>query len=382
MNTEAQNLQEGDFLDYTPAAVKTAGQVVLTAGRAAICATAIAALAKGAAQIKGVVKMRAAEVTGSAGNIVGWDEDGNPYGGTAGTGAITTSLADVDFLIGSLTKDLTATDGEAEVELNEFGPHTLGVAGSEIYASPDGNDAFGNGSMARPYKTIAAALAAVTASRKNIMLMPGEYVQTASLTWPSIDLVSLNGLLGQSDGVTITGLATKVQVINIDPTVQTASFNATISNLTISAPTGVNGITFDNNNVAQKINLFLHNVAFENDTETDKAINCVHTVAGNAMRIYADGQKNIVEGLVYIAPKNTGDRFTFTNFQFDGGVQFGTTTVASVSTFKDCIMLEAGGSGGQDTQILNSLGCYSLTGTTYAAASLNEFAANAAEVIL
>jgi len=120
MNTEAQNLQEGDFLDYTPAAAKTAGQVVQVAGRAGICATAIAALVRGSVKVKGVVKMRAAAVAGNAGGNIGWDEDGNPYGGTAGTGAATTTLSNADFLVGTLTKDLTATDGEAEIELNEF----------------------------------------------------------------------------------------------------------------------------------------------------------------------------------------------------------------------------------------------------------------------
>jgi len=251
-----------------------------------------------------------------------------------------------------------------------------------IYVSPEGDDDSGNGSSSMPYATITKALTAVTATRKTIMLMPGEYVEALSLTWPSIDLVSINGVLGQSDAVTITGTAGQTQVISIDPTVQTGSFNATISNLTISCPDGVRGITLNNTATAKKVNLFLHNVAIENDTETDRAISVVHTDAGNAIRVYADGQRNIIEGLVYIEPKNADDRFTFDNFQFDGGIQFGTTTIASVSTFKNCIMKDAGGAGGQDTQILVSIGCVSLTGTTYAAAALGDFAANAAEVIL
>lgn len=121
LNTEAQNLQAGEFLDYTPAAVKVAGEIVQVGGLAGMCATAIVALALGAIQVKGVIKARAAAVTGSDGDIIGWDEDGNPYGGTAGTGAATTKLSDADFLLGSLRKALTATDGEAVVALNEYG---------------------------------------------------------------------------------------------------------------------------------------------------------------------------------------------------------------------------------------------------------------------
>jgi hypothetical protein len=251
-----------------------------------------------------------------------------------------------------------------------------------IYVSPEGDDSSGNGSFSNPYATITAALAAVTATRKTIMVMPGEYTEAASLTWPSIGGVSLNGFLGHGDAVTIVGTSGQTQVISIDPTVQTATFEATIANLTISCPDGVRGITFNNTAVNRKINLYLHNVPIENDTETDRAISVVHTTAGEAMRIYADGQKSIIEGLVYIEPKNTDDRFTFVNYQFDGGMQFGTTNIASVSTFKDCIVKDGGGAGGEDHQVLNSLGCYSLTGTTYAAAALADFAANAAEVIV
>ena len=121
MDTEAMNYKAGDFIDYTPSTVKVAGEMVETAGRAAMCATAIAASALGAAQIKGIVKVKAAAVTGNAGDVVGWDEDGDPYGGTAGTGAATTALADADFLIGTLTAALTATAGVAKVELNTYG---------------------------------------------------------------------------------------------------------------------------------------------------------------------------------------------------------------------------------------------------------------------
>jgi hypothetical protein len=268
--------------------------------------------------------------------------------------------------------------GYAKGELYEF---LLGDT-SIIWVATNGDDVDGTGAFVDPYLTLTKAMSVVTITRKTIILMPGEYTEAASITWSSISGVSLNGLVGQSDGVTIIGTDGEVEVIEIDPTVQTATFGATIANLTISCPDGVDGITFDNNDVARKINLYLHNVAIENDTATDKAINVVHTETGEAMRVYADGQRNIIEGLVYIEPKNVDDRFTFDNLQFDGGIEFGTTTIASVSTFKDCIMKDGGGAGGQDTQILSSLGCYSLTGTTYAAAALADFAANAAEVIV
>ncbi len=284
--------------------------------------------------------------------------------------------------VGVVDRYVTTDTAVVEFQTSEPQDANVSTSISLIWVSPDGSDTSGNGSFSDPYATVTKAMTAVTAARKTIMLMPGSYTEALSLTWPSITGVSINGVLGQSDGVTIAGTTGQTEVIEIDPTVQTATFEATISNLTVACPGGVRGITFDNTNVGRKINLYLHNVAIENDTETDRAISVVHTTAGNAMRVYAAGQKSIIEGLVYIAPANVDDRFTFDDYQFDGGVQFGTTTIASVTVFKHCIMKDNGGAGGQDTQILVSIGCVSLTGTTYAAAALADFAANAAEVIL
>ena len=293
-----------------------------------------------------------------------------------------TLTAGANSRVGVVERYVTTNTAIVDFQTHEQSDANVDTSVSFIWVSPDGNDTSGNGSFSKPFATITKALTLVTSARKTIMAMPGTYTEALSLTWPSITGVSINGVLGHGDGVTIKGTTGQTDVISINPTVQTATFEATISNVTVDAPTGVKGITFNNTSVAQKINLYLKNVPIEMQTETDKALDIVHTDAANAMRVYATGQKNIVEGLLYIEPKNTGDRFDFTNYQFDGGMQFGTTTIASVSTFKDCILKDAGGSGGQDTQILVSMSCYSLTGTTYAAAALNDFAANAAEVIL
>jgi len=250
---------------------------------------------------------------------------------------------------------------------------------SQIWVSPDGDDDNGDGTFLNPYASLTQAMAIVTTARKIIMLMPGEYEEAASILWPSINGIEIRGVCG---GVTIVGTSGEDEVFEIDPTVQTSTFVVILANLGISCPNGVDGITFDNNNVGRKILLILENVEIENDTGTDKALNVVHTEAGEAMRVYASGLKNIWEGILYIVPKNVDDRFTFDGLQLDGGITFGTATIASVTTFKDCIVKDGGGAGGQDTQILNVLGCYSLTDTTYAAAALADFAANAAEVIL
>jgi len=119
MNTEAMNYQTGNYLDYTPAAARTAGEVVQVGGRAGICTTDLAASEKGSVQVKGIVKMAKAAVAGNAGDPVGWDEDGNPIDGS---GVVTTILTDADFLVGSLIEDVGTGDSTALVALNEFVP--------------------------------------------------------------------------------------------------------------------------------------------------------------------------------------------------------------------------------------------------------------------
>lgn len=120
--TEAMDYKEGKYQDYTPAAAVVAGQMLNIAGMAAMAATAIAASTLGAIQVKGVLKISAAAVAGIKGQVVGWDEDGDPVGGTSGAGALTTVLANADFLVGSLSAALAATDGFGLVRFNEYSP--------------------------------------------------------------------------------------------------------------------------------------------------------------------------------------------------------------------------------------------------------------------
>lgn len=275
--------------------------------------------------------------------------------------------------------EASTTDGDI-IEVLSGEAEGEDVVESEIWVAPYGHDTSGTGTRTNPYLTITKALTVVTTARKAIIVMPGTYTEAASLTWPNVTGVTITGIGGE---VTIEGTAGVAQVILISPTFSASTFEATLANLDVNAPDGAKGIKFDNaNTTGKKYNLYLKNVGIGNDTETDDALYVLHTTTTQAMRVYCDGNRNIWEGVIHIIPTNTDDRFTFNNIQSDGGITFGTATIASVTTFKDCIVKDGGGSGGQDTQILNSCGCYSLTGTTYAAAALADFAANAAEVIL
>ncbi|NIA17285.1 MAG: DUF2190 family protein [Planctomycetes bacterium] len=125
MDAEAKFLQAGEAIDYTPATAKTAGEVVQTAGLAGICVAIIAASAKGAVQVKGIIEVKKKQEAFELGNVVGWDENGDPYGDTAGTGAATLLLADADFKLGTVIEDAASTAATVKVALNVFLPQAV-----------------------------------------------------------------------------------------------------------------------------------------------------------------------------------------------------------------------------------------------------------------
>ena len=118
---KAKNFKKGEYIDYAPSgSAVVAGDPVQVAGIAGICATDIADGVQGAAQVGDIVKIVAAAAVGNVGDPVGWDADGDPYGGTAGTGAATTVLSAIDFLLGSLVVAKGATDTHLYARLNKY----------------------------------------------------------------------------------------------------------------------------------------------------------------------------------------------------------------------------------------------------------------------
>lgn len=83
--------QRGESIDYTPVSAVSAGQVVVLDGWCGVAKYDIAAGKLGALWMSGLFDV--VKVTGAinAGAALYWDADGNPLGGTAGTGALTTT---------------------------------------------------------------------------------------------------------------------------------------------------------------------------------------------------------------------------------------------------------------------------------------------------
>ena len=87
-------IQKGDVIDYTPSSAVESGEVVVIGSLVGVAKTDIAASAEGAVAIEGVYEIPAATAAITLGAAVYWDADGNPVGGTAGSGAATATSTD------------------------------------------------------------------------------------------------------------------------------------------------------------------------------------------------------------------------------------------------------------------------------------------------
>lgn len=108
--------QPGESIDYTPVAAVAAGAVVVTDELIGVARRDIAAGALGALLVEGVVSI--VKVTGAItlGQRLFWAAAGDPVGGTAGSGAVTTTAAGNVF-IGIATKAAGSSDTTVEMAL-------------------------------------------------------------------------------------------------------------------------------------------------------------------------------------------------------------------------------------------------------------------------
>ena len=113
-NFQATFVQVGESIDYTPVAAVTAGQVVVQGSMIGVAKMPIAAGALGALAVRGVFDVVKANEQQALGAALYWDADGNPYGGTAGTGCATTTAGGNTF-IGFAQAAAGATDETVRV---------------------------------------------------------------------------------------------------------------------------------------------------------------------------------------------------------------------------------------------------------------------------
>lgn len=263
--------------------------------------------------------------------------------------------------------------------------------GPYIWVAPHGDDDVGLGTYYAPYETLLQGFSVMTAARKTMLLMPGTYASAASLAWPTtISDVLVTGLTPDYESTIIQATAGD-EVIDIAPalSVNASNFLAFMASLYIEHDKDTNGVQIDNTLLAggtKKLIVTFRDCGFGANTDTDSSILWVHDGSATSMiKMYMHGRGlggNNIEGLVSIDYYNAGDRCKINGMNLEGGIEFGTQTIAAEGEFLNCVMKLNGGTGGQATQILRAIGCISKDGMTQEPAAKGEFATNASEEFL
>lgn len=241
------------------------------------------------------------------------------------------------YALGAVTSGQTAV---IAVKVHFDPAHEMLTAAPDnaLWVSKLGNDTYGDGSIGNMYATITKALTLVTAARNVIYVMPGEYAEAATLTWPNFNGLKIIGL-DWCGNVVISNANAAAQVLLINPTFTSASFEAFLENVCIEHDAQV-GIQINNTGMGtRKLIIHLKNVS-TSQVSTGDSIDVLHGTAGQAIRIYAEGCDEI-EGLVDIDGATADDRFRFKNCTLIGGI----TEVGAVAgefTLMNCVVLASG----------------------------------------
>jgi hypothetical protein len=225
----------------------------------------------------------------------------------------------------------------------------------KIFVDTDGSDTDGNGTREDPYASLTKALAAVTTARKTVLMRGGDYDEAAAVVWPDVNGVIVKAVDGP---VVITSEASTTHVIGIDPAAATSTWSATLDGIEIENGDGQIGLQVDNSAVGKRINLFLKDFTGSLSGDTPGASIDINRSggAGDAIRVYADGSGNTIEGLVTFITESTDDRLRFKGYRLIGGLTVEGAVASEVTLFQ-CGVL-AGGLTVDNTNLLSNIGCW------------------------
>lgn len=117
-NYQANFVQDGLAIDYTPGSDVSAGAIIVRGNTIGIAKRPIASGVLGALATAGVFDGVKANGAITAGDAIYWDADGDPQGGTAGTGAFTTTATGNTYA-GRAVADAAETAEVVRFELRE-----------------------------------------------------------------------------------------------------------------------------------------------------------------------------------------------------------------------------------------------------------------------
>jgi hypothetical protein len=212
----------------------------------------------------------------------------------------------------------------------------ISAGGGLIFVASTGDDSKGKGTVLEPFASLTKAKTLVSASRKITALRGGDYNE--SFVWPNLTGVKIACIDGNGLAVvrSIAG-----SVISVNPAAASATWEMTLKGVVLKHRTGQVGLQVDNAYVTKRINLYLQNIGTEQEG-TGSSIDVNRTgAATDAIRIYADGNGEVIEGLVDYITELTDDRVRFRGYRLVGGLTV-TGAVACEVTLIECGMKTSG----------------------------------------
>lgn len=212
-----------------------------------------------------------------------------------------------------------------------------------------------------------AAIAIQTAGQF-IYLQPGEYELTKELT-PIVGADG-GGLIGLGN-VSIVGAAAADSAIHV------IAYAAGTFEYTLGGSIEVQGgadkiaLKLTNGAISQKVILYVNDDVHFIDNGTGIAVSAVNTGTG-AMRIYASCAPGTGWDNMLITPKNADDKFHFRGISFDEDITITAVEIAANFWFENCkVPLGAKVVGGNATEVVNIVNCYTMTGAAVTAVAAN-----------
>ena len=114
----ARFIHDGEVIDHTPVSTVDSGSVVVLNDLVGIANFTIPAGRTGGLRVAGVFDLPKKAEALTVGTKAYWDADGDPVGGTAGSGALTATATDNTY-VGKITVDAASGDALARTRLEQ-----------------------------------------------------------------------------------------------------------------------------------------------------------------------------------------------------------------------------------------------------------------------
>jgi pectin methylesterase-like acyl-CoA thioesterase len=188
----------------------------------------------------------------------------------------------------------------------------------------------------KKYATIQAAMTAIAAAGQIIKVGPGTYSE--DVTWTKYK----ECILAAEIPGTVVIAAVTAFALKMDPALTDAkTWSATTIGIELSHATGLVGLQVDNATVGARMKISLIGMDIESQTSTDHAID-VNRTGTAAIRIYANGHGNTIEGLVHVILESSDDRVRFTGYRLIGGITLTGEIANAEITLENCGILTNG----------------------------------------